>query len=145
MVGTAPTPGPNLVPLVEIGRPPSALTQQLSKRMLHLVLELSSKRIEGCRASLTKQEPLVRHANDKLTRSTSIGHEKSKCQNRTARGILRIEAKSNVWFKPKRIGKVSHDTSPIAFSPWIGAQVASPQSPILRPSKSILTKTIFQC
>jgi transposase len=35
MVGTVPTPGPNMVLLVEMGLPPSALTRQLSKRMLH--------------------------------------------------------------------------------------------------------------
>ncbi len=49
MVGTAPTPA-SLVPLVEIGLPPSALAQQLSKRMLHLVLELkfeTDRRLSG--------------------------------------------------------------------------------------------------
>ncbi len=53
MVGTAPNPGPSLVPLVEIGLPPSALAQQLSKRMLHLVLELKFETDRRLWASLT--------------------------------------------------------------------------------------------
>ena len=61
--------------------------------------------------------------------------------------ILRIELKARFggisWRSKQKKREGISRYPPPCFQPWIGAQVASPQSPILRPSKNNFNKNYF--
>ena len=61
--------------------------------------------------------------------------------------ILRFELKAIFGGIPRRASQKTREGisryPPHCFQPWIGAQVASPQSPILRPSKNNFNKNYF--